>query len=556
MLLMMALVRHPEDKPLEYEDRKMEGENPVGLPVMRYQSENFILDTDDYSLTRNGVKHPVEPQVFDLLVYLIENRNRVVTREELLEQLWAGRIVSDSAINARLKQARKAVGDTGKQQRVIKTLHRRGYQFIAEVVKIPNDAQEQKHPASSQASKSGKPSIAVLKFTNLSNDPEQAYFSDGMATNICSRLSHIPSLQVKFGFEYDPVSIGLTDIANELEVRYVLSGSVQREGARVRVFVDLIDGISGEVKWSEHFDRLGRDVIDIQDEIATTITAKLWSIRGVIQAAERERLETKPTVDFNAFDFILKGLYYKEELTPEALGLARGYFEKAIELDPNSSEAWAWLAWMHLLEIELGCTTDIAESVDKAFVAARKSIAKGAYSELGHWALGEAFMYNQDIRRGFAEIEKAVDINPNNPDLMVFKGRFQCLLGQFDEGIELIRQGINFYRRCPEWYFWELGVAYFVGHRFDSAIDAFMQMENQNKTTLTYLVASHVQVDDLVSAENSMRELLDIYPGFNLEEITESHSHLAPETRKLLLDDIKIVLDKSEPSNRLRVVKS
>ena len=103
----------------------MHGETVTGLPVMRYQSENFTLDTDDYSLTRNGINHAVEPQVFDLLVYLIENRNRVVTREELLECVWDGRIVSDSSINARLKEARKAVGDTGKQQRVIKTLHRR-----------------------------------------------------------------------------------------------------------------------------------------------------------------------------------------------------------------------------------------------------------------------------------------------------------------------------------------------------------------------------------------------------------------------------------------------
>ena len=556
MLLMMVLVRHPQDKPLECENSVMEGEPLTGLPVMRYQSENFILDKDDYSLTRNGVNHPIEPQVFDLLVYLIENRKRVVTREELLDQLWNGRIVSDSAINARLKEARKAIGDSGKQQRVIKTIHRRGYQFIADVNVTSGDDRENEGQTARSPLKSGRPSIAVLKFTNLSNDPEQVYFSDGMATNICSRLSHIPSLQVKSGIEYDPSKIGLTDIANELEVRYVLSGSVQRESDRVRVFVDLIDGISGEIKWSEHFDRQGRDVIDIQDEIATTITAKLWSIRGVIQAAERERLETKPTVDFNAFDYILKGLYYKEELTPEALELARGCFDKAIELDPNSSEAWAWSAWMHLLEIELGCTNDIAESVNKASVAARKSISKGAYSELGHWALGEAFMYNQDIRLGFAEIEKALEINPNNPDLIVFKGRFQCLLGQFDEGIELIQRGINFNRRCPEWYFWELGVAYFVGHRFDSAIDAFLQMENQNKTTLTYLVASYVQVGDLMSAEHSMRELFDIYPQFSIEEVAESHSHLAPQTQKILFDGIKLVLDRSQPPKKLRVVKS
>ena len=165
-------------------------------------------------------------------------------------------------------------------------------------------------------------------------------------------------------------------------------------------------------------------------------------------------------------------------------------------------------------------------------------------------------MMDQDTQRGFVEIEKALEINPNSPDLMVTKGYFQCFLGQFDEGIDLIYQGINFNRRCPEWYYWNLGIAFFVGHRFDSAIDAFVHMEHQNKSTLTYLVASYVQVGDLVSAGKIMRDLFDTYPGFSLEEIAESHSHLAPQTQKLLLEGIKIVLSKSKPPKKLRVVKS
>ena len=165
-------------------------------------------------------------------------------------------------------------------------------------------------------------------------------------------------------------------------------------------------------------------------------------------------------------------------------------------------------------------------------------------------------MLDQDTQRGFLEIEKALEINPNNPDLMVTKGRFQCFLGQFEEGIELIHQGINFNRRCPDWYFWDLGIAYIVGHRFDSAIEAFLRMENQNKATLTFLVASYVQVGDLDSAENSIRDLFDTFPEFTLEEIAESHSHLAPQTQKLLFDGIKLVLDKGKPPKKLRVVKS
>ena len=365
----------------------MHEEALTGRPVMQYQSENFTLDTDDYSLTRNGINHAIEPQVFNLLIYLIDNRNRVVTREELLDQLWHGRIVTDSAINARLKAARKAVGDTGKQQRVIKTVHGRGYQFIADVIISSNEVMETDSGLMKPPSSSEKPSIAVLRFNNLSSDPAQAYFSDGMTTNICSRLSRIRSLQVKSGIEYDLSRTSLADVARELEVRYVLSGSVQREADHVRVFVELTEGTSGDIRWSEHFDRRGNDVIVIQDEIAQAITGTLWSNRGTIREAERDRLAKKPTSDFNAFDYILKGISYKEQYKAETLGQAHACFDKAIELDPNSAEAYGWNAWVFLLERWLGSINDNEESLKQAVISAKKSVAIDAYSEIGHWSL-------------------------------------------------------------------------------------------------------------------------------------------------------------------------
>ena len=137
------------------------------------------------------------------------------------------------------------------------------------------------------------------------------------------------------------------------------------------MFVELTDGSSGEIKWSEHFDRRGKDVIDIQDDIAKAITGTLWSAKGAIREAERDRLAKKPTADFNAFDFILKGMYLKEKFTPEDLELARECFDKAIELDPDSTEAHAWRAWVRIIEIQLGCTADTTESSKQAFFAAR-----------------------------------------------------------------------------------------------------------------------------------------------------------------------------------------
>jgi len=534
----------------------MEREALTGLPVMRYQSENFILDTDDYSLTRNGVHHPIEPQVFDLLVYLIENRNRVVTREEMLEQLWDGRIVSDSAINARLKEARKAVGDTGKQQRVIKTLHRRGYQFIADVIVTSDDERDNKSRTSKQVSKSEKPSIAVLRFNNLTNDPEQAYFSDGMTTNICSRLSRIRSLQVKSGIEFDLAKTTLADIALELEVKYVLSGSVQREADHVRVFVELTEGDSGEIRWSEHFDRRGKDVIDIQDDIAQAITGTLWSNRGTIREAERDKLAKKPTSDFNAFDYILKGISYKEQYRAETLVQAHECFDKAIELDPDSAEAWGWKAWVYLIEPWLDSASDSDESLNQALVVAKKSIAIDAYSEIGHWSLAEVYVELGDYRRGFSEFEKAMEINPNNPDLMVSKGSTLCTTGQFDEGLKLIQKGIKFNKHYPQWYFWHLGIALFAGHRWQECIDAFVRMDEQNKDTLTFLSACYVLTDNLVEARTCFEELYRIDPEINPDQIKKSHSYLAAETLKLMIDSIRLLMADERPQDRLRVVKS
>ena len=556
MTLMMAQMRQLQDKPLECGDRAMEKGSETGLPLMRYKSENFSLDTEDYSLIRNGVNHPVEPQVFDLLVYLIENRSRVVSRDELLERLWNGRIVSDSAINARLKEARKAVGDSGKQQRVIKTFHRRGYQFIADVHETSDDSPDLKRRESRRRSGSEKPSIAVLRFDNLTNNPEQDYFAEGMATNILSRLSRIRSIKVKSGFKVDLDRKTLADIASEFDVRYVLSGSVQREADHVRVFVELTEGASGEIRWSEHFDKHGEDVIDIQDDIAREIIGTLWSNRGAIREAERDNLSKKPTSDFTAFDYILKGISYKELYKAEALPKAHECFDKAIEVDPESAEAYGWKAWVYLLEMWLDSGKDIDKSLDNAHAAAKKSIELDAYSEIGHWSLAEVYNDLGDIRRGLSEFDKAMEINPNNPDLMVSKGTTLCVNDQFDEGLRLMDQGFRFNKHYPQWYFWHLGIGQFAGRNWQECIDALIRMDHQNKDTLVFLAASYLLTQDMAKARVCFAELLRLDPDISSDEIEKSHGYFADDTRKLLVDSIGLLIADKRTREPLRVVKA
>ncbi|MGI9316701.1 MAG: tetratricopeptide repeat protein [bacterium] len=401
-----------------------------------------------------------------------------------------------------------------------------------------------------------KPSIAVIQFTNLAIDSEQEYFAEGMATNICSRLSRISALVVKSGFAYCLSNTTALEISRELRVDYLLGGTVQREGDHVRVFTELVDGSTGEIEWSEHFDRRGRDVIDIQDEIAGAITGTLWSTRGALREAERDKLSKKPTSDFNAFDYILKGIYYKEKYAAEELKLSLQCFNRAIELDPDSAEAYGWSAWVHLLEILLGSTVDVAESLKQAYTAARNAIKRDAYSEIGHWALAEAYLLDQDSVRAFVEFEKALEINPNNPDLMVSKGCELSILGKFDEGIALIDKGINFNKHFPQWYFWHLGIAYFTGQQLEDSIGAFIRMDNQNKDTLTFLVACYAHTGDLTEAETQLTQLLDFDPDISIEKIAKTHGYLAADTLDILISGVNLAMNSNQSMAQLHVVKS
>ncbi len=524
---------------------------------MIYQFNQITLDTDLFRLCQSGEAISVEPQVFDLLTYLLVNRDRVVTRDELLENLWKGKVVTDSTLGARLKDARKAVGDSGIKQEVIKTIHGRGYRFIANARELENSESlddNGKVKSNLEIDPTEKPSVAVLQFANLSGDPMQQYFSEGMTTNICAQLSRIRSLQVKSGFNYEFGKTTLGQISEELGVDYVLRGSVLRENDRVKVFVELTDCKDGEIKWAESFDRRGNKIIDIQEEIATAITGSLWSYRGVIRDAIHENLSRKSTQDFNAFDCILKGVHHKEKVTPEDLLMAHEYLDKAKLLDPDSAEAFAWSAWAHIVDLLMGFSANNTESLDQAIFEARHAVSIDPFSETGHWVLGAALVMDNDYERGFEEYDKAMEINPNNPDFMVTKGRDLAAFGRFDEGIELIHKGFKFNHHHAEWYFWYLGMAYFAANRLEEAIESFNRSSQQNKDTRIYLAASYALIGNTLQAEGLIAELFLSQPDFDPEEIAETHSYLETESRNRLMDGFKIAVGTKKPAEKLRII--
>lgn len=266
---------------------------------MIYEFGLYKLDADRLELWRDDDPVAVEPQVFSLLLCLIENREHVVSKDQLIEQVWNSRIVSDATMSSRINAARHAVGDDGKAQAVIRTIPRRGFRFVAEVSEnaaAHGTASELTRTGAAPAPgepPGGKPTLAVLPFRNMSRDAEQDYFADGVTEDLITALSSIRWLFViarNSSFSYKGDSPEAVEVASDLGVRYVLQGSVRKAGDRVRISAQLIDSFTGTHVWADRYDRELGDIFALQDEMAETIVG---AIEPELAKAERQRARSK-----------------------------------------------------------------------------------------------------------------------------------------------------------------------------------------------------------------------------------------------------------------------
>ena len=302
---------------------------------MRYLFEDYALDTDRRELRRGGTLVAIEPQVFDLLAYLVQHGDRVVTKDDLFTAVWNGRFVSESALTTRINAARTALGDDGKAQRLLRTLRGRGVRFVGDV-RVSRDATSSTTAeAPPTLTLPDRPSIAVLPFANLSGDPEQEYFADGMVDDILTALSRVRWLFViarQSSFIYKVRAADVKQIGRELGVRYVVEGSVRKSGNRVRIVAQLIETETGAHIWADRYDGDLRDIFALQDEITERIVA---AVELNVQAAEIRRARAKPTDSLTAYDLYLRAL-------PSYFGQTDGEYKrtqvllgKAIERGPR-----------------------------------------------------------------------------------------------------------------------------------------------------------------------------------------------------------------------------
>ena len=250
----------------------------------------------------------VTPQVFDLLAYLIRHRERVVTKDDLVGAIWNGRIVSDAALTTRLNAARCAIGDSGEEQRLIKTLPRKGFRFVGQVREAREVAGSNPGDAPESAPAVPEPSIAVLPFANMSGDPEQEYFADGMVEEITTALSRFKGLFViarNSSFTFKGKAVDIKEVGRRLGVRYVLEGAVRKASGKVRITCQLIEAATGTHIWADRFERDMTDIFALQDDVTLAVVSAIQPklLQAEIALATRRRPENLTAYDLFSQSF-------------------------------------------------------------------------------------------------------------------------------------------------------------------------------------------------------------------------------------------------------------
>ncbi|CAN0262671.1 unnamed protein product, partial [Discosporangium mesarthrocarpum] len=320
---------------------------------------------------------------------------------------------------------------------------------------------------------SSKPSIAVLPFANLSGDPEQEYFSDGVSEDIITLLSAwrvFPVVARQSSFAYKGQSQDVRTIATDLGARYLIQGSIRKGGQRIRVSAQLIDADNGHHLWADKYDGTVDDVFEIQDEITRQIVSV---VEPEIEKAEIIRGAAKRTANLGAWDYYLRGRELLQKTTePENLK-ARIMFEKAIEIDPDYSDAWAGISHVHQRDILLEVTKNRQQSEQFAIDAAQKAVALDQSSSLAHYALGSAYIWANQHQLSVVETRIAVELNPSNSHAWLALGNRLDIVGEAEEGISLLEKSLKLHPKDAHGhvYFGQLARAYIVSGSYERALN-------------------------------------------------------------------------------------
>lgn len=375
---------------------------------------------------------------------------------------------------------------------------------------------------------SDKPTIAVLPFVNMSGEPEQEFFADGITEDILTELSRFRELFVisrNSAFVYKGKPINAQKVAKEVGVQYVVEGSVRKAGSRVRITVQLIGAETDRHLWAERYDRELADIFAIQDEVTSSIVSIL---PGRVAAAAHNRVQRKPPENLAAYECVLAGKLLHHRSAPADNKEALRMLERAVALDPGYAHAHAWKACVLGQSFVYGWCADVEATKRAVIEELTLALSLDENDSDVHRVLAAVNLsVHCDHDKALYHQERALALNPNDDLIVVQQGEVLTWIGQAEQGIEWIQKAMRLNPYHPERFWGHLGRAYFVARRYSEAVKAFQRISRADQTQLAFLAACHAQLGDAAAAQGATRELLQLEPDFSIERFiaTQHYKH-------------------------------
>ena len=494
----------------------------ASMDVIRFA--DFELDSAMYELRQGGKRIAVEPQVFDLILFLARNSERTVTKDEIFAEIWNDRIVSDAALSSQIKAARKVLGDDGASQHTIRTIHGRGLRFVAPIEgakEEPAAARDEEIEIPVLAEIARKPSIAILPFANLNDDPAEDYFADGITEDITTALSKNRWLTViarNSAFSFRDSRDGVRTIGEKLGANYIVTGSVRKAGTRARITVQLVDAQSETSLWSERFDRDMVDIFNLQDDITELVTARIDAELGLTEQRKAKRRPRKNLGAWGLYHLAVAEFY---KFDTESNLRCQDLLRQCIALDAELSSAHSRLAYAIVLSMVYFDAAPDQGRLDEALAAAKRAIALDDQDANSYFTLGRVHLARREYNLAIDALEYAIELNPCLAVSYCGLGDSLAYEGRLDEAIEKFEIAI---RLCPHdpfrWAFYAYrSLAHLFLGEYDEAASwarKSVQIPNAQYWAKAHLVAALGHLGDKAQARAAYEDLKRVKPEFSL----------------------------------------
>ena len=553
--------------------------------LQRFAVGDWLVQPDQGEMTRGAESVRVEPKAMEVLVYLAQRQGEVVTRDDLERDVWKGALVGYDAVTSTVIKLRKALGDSARRPSVIRTIPKRGYQLIAPVKLTGEHPAESMPPETrkpptrvgktallltpvivllagifywastprapesppleegvSGAVTSAPPSIVVLPFENLSDDPSQEHFADGITEDIITDLSGLSDLLViasNTSFSYKGRKITPQEVGADLKVGFVLEGSIRRHEDSVRVNAQLVDAKTGFQKWARRYDRKLDQVFAVQDEVTNSIVDAL-AIN--MTDTERARLAQRNTSSLEAYDYFREGQRLSKVSSRETNVQAQQTYRSAIKADPGYGRAYGALAYTMAYSYRRGWSDSPVQTIDQALELALKAVELDGSIPQTYWSLGYVHLMRKEYEKADAAVTRALAIAPNYADGYGLLALIKNALGESEEAIVLIKKGMELNPYYTWDYPYNLGRAYYTLGRYEDAIAALEEARTRNENVVPvrlHLAASYVGAGRQDDAEWEVQEIQILSPTDTISHLRIAHPIDDPELMNAFIDDLR-----------------